>query len=192
MNKQKILEQLVNKKTKDYSFIIIFFIIFSFFTFFVIKPNLTTVFSLQRDLVDLRRLDTQYEQVINNIISVQSSFEKNRDKFSLLDQALPGAPKVNQVVDDINKIASDAGLLMKRMTISEVDLKISKNKEKEKQYTVNIDIDSGFSSITKFIEGITDQRRLKSFKEMTLSKNLKEGTQSSTLRIKIDLDGYYL
>ncbi|QQG44726.1 MAG: type 4a pilus biogenesis protein PilO [Candidatus Roizmanbacteria bacterium] len=187
-----IVNKLFTKKTKDYSFTIVFFIIFSFFTFFVIKPNLTIVFSLQKDLGELKKVDSEYERAIIGILSVQSALEKNRESFPLLNFALPATPLVNQVIDDVKKAASDSGLILGKADINQVSLKESKPNSKNKFYSINISTTSDFKSVEKFINTVIQQRRLKAVKNLSITKDEKESTNSSSLQIKLEIEGSYL
>lgn len=192
MSKNIGFKNILNKKTRDYTFIISFFAIFSFFVFFIIRPNVITVFGLQKDLNDLKILDKKYESAIVNIISIQSIYEKDRDEFPLLDQAIPPAPEVNQVVDDINKAASDAGVPLNKVEIVQVALKQKKNNEELKNYAVNVDTNSDFSSVSKFVSKMIMQRRLKIFNNLNIAREDKESSTSSSLKIKFEIGSYFL
>jgi Tfp pilus assembly protein PilO len=192
MRKNRLLQAFLNKRAKDYSFMIVFFIIFTFFVLFVIRPNVKTVFVLQQELDNLKKLDSDYEKAIFNIVAIQSTLERNRDTFPVLTQAMPSNPQVNKVIDDIKKIASDSSMEMKRIDISEINLKGSDNKDKIKPYIVQIEATSNFVSVSRFLEGLMGQRRLKTIRQLSIVKEIKDSTASSALRIKLEIEGYYL
>ena len=141
---------------------------------------------------DLKTLDTKYETAISGILSIQSSLEKNRDLLPLLDQSLPPIPQVNQVIDDVNKSASDSGLQIRKIAINQVVLKEGKASSALKQYQIDIETASDFPTVNKFMGKVLKQRRLKVIKELSIGKENKESTQSSTLNIKFEIEGYYL
>ena len=60
MDRKKILELLKQKQVQDYTFSIAFFLVFSFFVIFAIRPNLITAFSLQKELEELKLLMEKY------------------------------------------------------------------------------------------------------------------------------------
>ena len=64
MDLTKINKTIFSKKTKDYTFIILFLLIFSIFIFFAVKPSLTTAVSLKKEEFDLQRVDLLYEKKI--------------------------------------------------------------------------------------------------------------------------------
>lgn len=192
VSRNRIVEKLTNKRVKDYSFTIVFFVVFSFFIVFAIRPNLNTVFTLQRQLTELRALDANYENVILHIVDLQTLLENNRDNLYLLDQGLPPTPQVNKVIDDLKRSASEAGLVMKKIDIGEVSLKEDVRKKDLRAFSVAIETDSAFPSIQEFVDRFLTQRRLKMLKNLSIIKESKDSTDSSKLKIKMEVSGYYL
>lgn len=187
-----LLNKIFTKKTKDYGFMIVFFLIFSFFVLFVIRPNLTTVFNLQRERDQLTQLDQDYERAIFNIVSIQSSLERNRESFPLLNDAVPSAAQVNRVIDDITKIASSSSFDIKKIDINQISLKESTDKNETHSYQVFLESAADFNTTRRFINDLLKQRRLKTLKTLNLEQDNKESTQSSFLRIKLEIEGHYL
>lgn len=187
-----LLKKIFTKKTKDYGFMIVFFLIFSFFVLFVIRPNLTTVFNLQRERDQLVQLDQDYERAIFNIVSIQSSLERNRESFPLLNDAVPSAAQVNRVIDDITKIASSSSFDIKKIDINQISLKESADKNEAHSYQVFLESTADFNTTRRFINDLLKQRRLKTLKTLNLEQDNKESTQSSFLRIKLEIEGHYL
>ena len=208
MNREELLAKILNKRVKDYSFPIVFFIIFSVFIFFAIRPNLVTAFSLQRELEELRIQDEQYEQVILNIVNYQTVIEKTRDDIPLLQQAIPDSPEIFAMVNDIKNGASESGIIISDLNISDVTLKEGKKvadpnapppppkpsgtPEENKKYTVNFQVQSNFSEIKSFIQHLLDQRRMKIIEHLDIVTAGETGTQSATFNISFIVDGYYL
>jgi len=123
MDKKALLQLLNKKEVHKYGFTIAFFIIFSFFLVFAIRPNLVTAFTLQKELQDLKIKNKKSEAVILQVVSYQSTLEEYRDKLPLLDQAVPSSPTVAQVVDEVKKSASDSGLLANTISVQQIHLK---------------------------------------------------------------------
>jgi Tfp pilus assembly protein PilO len=192
MNKNDLLENLRNQKVKEYGFTISFFLIFSFFVVFAIRPNLTSVISLNEQLTQLRGLDVQYENSITKIITLQSLIEQNRENFYLLDESLPSTPQVNKVIDDIKKNASESGLVIDKIVVDEVSLKGDTGKKKMRSFSVDLETTSEFENIKKFVSNLFLQRRLKSIQDLTLERDITVSSGSAPLKIKLEIGGYYL
>ena len=192
ISKEELLKEFSTKKAKDYTYAIIFFLTFSFFTFFVIKPNITTVVALEKELKELKEIDLSYSNVIDKIINLQTSVEKTRETVGVLGEALPARPQVNQLIEDIRRSSSESGMIIGKLTISEINLKNKSEKSGYKKIRVDLTSQAGFEEANKFILSLFEQRRIKSVNDITISKDTKESTASATINVKLLVEGYYL
>jgi len=193
MNKNELQRRLLGRKIKDYSFSIGFFLIFSFFIIFVIKPNISLIFSLQKQKSELTNLDNNYQAVIMSIVDVQSKLENARDNLYLLTEAIPAVPDIGGLVNDVSKSASNAGLIITKFNIDQVDLK-HENSDKANFSGVKISLEgeSDFKQAQAFINRLLDQRRLKKIRRLTIANGLPASSGSAALKVQFELDGYYL
>lgn len=191
MNIEVIKKQLTGKRLQDYSYSIFFFLTFSFFLIFVIRPNLINVFSLHEELARLRLLDQNYENVIKKILDIQSFLESNRSDLYLLNQALSSRPQINRILDDINNAASQSGLTVNTMSISSINLKeISEKKDKNK-VLVNLGASADFDQVLRFKTQLEKGRRLKLINSIQMNKE-SYATGSANLDIRLEINTYYL
>jgi len=170
MDKESLKKRLTSKKAQDYSYAIIFFLTFSFFIFFVIRPNLVNVFSLQEELGRLRILDAGYENVIKKIINIQTFLEVNRSDLYLLDQSVSSTPQINKLIEDIEAAATESGLIVNQINISRIDLKEKNKRDSKNTLMVNIATRTGFEETKKFMDDLISQRRLKMLKSVVFEK----------------------
>lgn len=188
-----ISKKIFTKKTTDYTFTILFFLIFSMFIFFAIKPSLTTAASLKREEIDLKAIDSKYEKNIINIASVQSLMEEHREQLPLLTDAISNHPQVNKMIDDITKAGEQTSFVIKKASIGEVNLLDTKNK---KLLTLHLTIEgaSDFDTLMKFIQSLSNQRRLKTIEKMVVTggQEDQQASSSSQLRVVMDIEAYYL
>ncbi|MEO6508396.1 MAG: type 4a pilus biogenesis protein PilO [Patescibacteria group bacterium] len=185
-------EQLLNKKIIDYTFVISFFFIFSFFIIFAIKPNLVTAFKLQKELEELEQIDSNYNQAIETIIKIQSSLEKDRDNLPLLDEALPGQPQINKVIADVQKAASQSGLRVNKLIVTEVPVTYHGTEKSIKNFTITFDSKSDFNEVQQFISGFLAQRRLKLLEKVNLVKSQTVSSESAGLSVTFEIKSYFL
>ena len=192
MDRESLKKQLTSGKIKDYSYAVIFFLTFSFFTFFVIRPNLVNVFSLQEELGRLHILDAGYENVIRKIITIQTFLEANRSDLYLLDQAISSTPQINKIVGDIERAASSSGIIVNQIDISKINLKKDGERNKKTALVVNMSLRTDYNELKEFMEEMLRDRRLKTIKSIVIDKDERIGTMSWVLDIKMQLEGYYL
>lgn len=194
MDRNKILKALSQKKVQNPTFAIVFFLIFSFFVYFAIRPNLVTAFSLQKELQEVRLKNKQYEEQIIQIVNYQTAVEQYRDDFPLLDEAVPPSPGIVKVVDDIRKTASQSGILLQSLSVSdsfEYKNKTTKDPGKMISFTLVANSDMTISQLQQFITNLSNQRRIKTIESITMSKKQIEG-QDDVFSITMNLRGHYL
>jgi len=192
MIKSIIKRKLLVEKVTDYSYTILFFISFAFFTFFVIRPNILTILSLQEELGRLHILDIRYENVIKKIVDIQSFLEENRSDLYLLDEALPTLPQINKLVDDSQFSASNSGMNLSSMSINKVNLKDTEKKLVRKKIGITLEGGANFIQSKEFITEVMNDRRLKMIQKITFDQDTKQGTTGGTLKLLLEVEGYYL
>jgi Tfp pilus assembly protein PilO len=193
MDKQSLVKKLLGKKeAKDYSYAFLFLVISSFFAVFAIKPALSIAFSLKREAADLDHINVLYENNLTKLVDVQTSLEKVRDKTYLLDLAAPKMPETKTLIDDIKQSASSEGILISKLSLSDVDLKNESKSQDLKKISINMETKSNFTAVNKFIHKITDQKRIKTVRSLKILSDEAVASGSSQLRIVMEIEGFYL
>jgi Tfp pilus assembly protein PilO len=192
MDKDTIIKNLTQKRAKDYTYTVVFFLIFSFFLFFIIRPNITNVFQLQRELKDLSELDMAYEQAIQQIITIQSKLETARNDLPVLDEALPQKPEVGTLVESVRQAATDSSIPVQKLLIDDIVLQQPKTISGLQTLGVHFDTTSSFDQIQGFIDHLENQRRLKRITSISLARDSNVGSGSATLHVQLEIEGYYL
>ena len=192
MNKSVIKRKLFVKKATDYTYTVLFFISFAFFTFFVIRPNILTILSLQEEAGKLHILDTGYENVIKKIVDIQYFLQENGQDLYLLDEALPTLPQINKLVVDTQNSASGSGMILSTMSINKVDLRNNEAKLTRKTISITLDGNADFINSKAFITQIMNDRRLKMIQSIGFTQDEKKGSQSGSLKLQLEVEGYYL
>lgn len=185
------LKQLFSQKGKDYIPISLFFIIFSVFVVFIIRPTLTEAFALKKEEADLRQIDQRLGQAVVHILNMQGQLEKNRNMLPLLSEAIPEQPKINKVISDIGQAVDDK-VTLKKINVEEISL-INKNKDRKlKAILLKVEASGSYENSMTFIKNLFLQRRIKSIKQVQFQKGTDEASKSAVLNLTIDMEGYYL
>ncbi len=192
MEKTELLNKLFNKKNKDYTYIILFFLIFSFFVFFAIRPNLVSVFSANSQIRKLRVTDDIYEGQINKIIDIQSALEKTRGDLPLINEAVPYFPELNKVVNDLEKLISKNKLNAQKINIANIDLKDVNKNEKLKAIGIETELIGGFEEVHSFLNDLAQQRRLKAITEIRIEADTEAASKAAELKVNLKMESYYL
>lgn len=192
MDKSKLLKKLFSEKTRDYTYFSLFFIIFSVFVIFAIKPSLTTAFSLKKEAEDLAKVNSYYDKVVMGVVNIQSLLENSRDQIFVMEQAISTRPRVNKVAGDLQSAADENNLKISKLSIEEINL----TKDTQgvlKTVRVSMEARSSFEDLMGFIGSFYQQRRIKALNKLTVSRDNSEvSTGSGQLKVVFDLEGYYL
>ncbi|MGB9882936.1 MAG: type 4a pilus biogenesis protein PilO [Microgenomates group bacterium] len=189
MDKKNLLKIAFNQKTIDYTFAILFFLVFSVFIVLAIKPTLKTIFSLKKQEKDLANIDNLYDKKIINIVSIQSQIEENRENLKYIDQAIPLKADVNKLVDDVKKIADKDSFFISKANISDVNLR--QTTKKIEKVSLNIEGKTKYENLLLFINDLFEQRRIKTIEKLIISKD-NESSDSGQLNVSFIINGFYL
>lgn len=193
IDRSKITVILQEEKVQNYSFSIAFFLIFSLFVYFAIRPNLITAFNLEKEKQDLRLLNRQYEEQILQIVNYQSTIEQNRDKMYLLNEALPPSPSVIKVIDDVKQSATDSGIMLTSVAIDSIEF--AKDVEQFEQvfnFTITTSGRVQLQQFDAFISNIMNQRRIKSIQNLQITRVQSDQSSEDTYTISMSIIGFYL
>lgn len=195
IDRKKIVALLQDKKVQNYGFLIVFFIIFTFFIIFAIRPNLTTAFNLQKELQDLKLQNREFESKIQKIVSYQTFLETYRNDLPLLDEAVPYSPEIAKVIEDVRQSATDSGVLIQSLKVESVDYKAKATDAGIKGFSINAEAEATTANMRSFFDLLLKQRRLKSLDLVDLTKSDFTGEESSDIniyRIRLIISSSYL
>lgn len=192
MDKNIILKHFFNKKAQSYGYVVVFLVIFSFFIIFIIKPNINLVFQLNKEKNYLELLDKSYENVIIEIVNLQSEMEKIRPNIDVIDQSLPNQVEIDKVVDDLQKAASASSVSARKVNFSSFSLINKSTDRKLKGIQFNIDFLSSFKNFSNYMKFLLNQRRLKGINQIIFDKSLNISSDSANLNIKLIGEIFYL
>jgi len=192
MDRKRILDQLKDQKVQNYSYNIIFFVIFAFFAVFAIRPNLMTAFNLQKELQGLKLKSQEYEAEIQQIVDYQTKVEQYRDQFYLLDEAIPKTPAIAKVLEDIRQSATDSGVILTSIAVEEVSIKTVEKQPSLKSFGLTVNVDGEFITLKNFLDTLLNQRRIKAVDNIEITKVRQEEGTSNLFTITMLVKGAYL
>jgi Tfp pilus assembly protein PilO len=192
LDRKKIASLLKEEKVQSYSYSIGFFLIFSLFVYFAIRPNLITAFNLEKEKQDLKLQNKQYEEQILQIVNYQSTIEQYRDKMGLLDEAVPPSPNVVKVIDDIKQSASESGIALTSVSIDTIEFKKDVEQYEEVyNFKINTTGKIQVQQFDAFLASLINQRRIKSIDTFQINKVQTEDN-SESYNISLSITGFYL
>ncbi|OGK39807.1 hypothetical protein A3F34_01075 [Candidatus Roizmanbacteria bacterium RIFCSPHIGHO2_12_FULL_44_10] len=190
-----IKEALKSPQVRDYSYAILFFLVSSFFAFFVIRPVLSIAISLRKEGIELQKINETYEKNIAAVLKIQANLEEIRPRKQVIDTALPSQPELNGIIKDIRSAAAQEGIAVLSLSVSGIEIKSDKPPERIKPNSIEaeIDINADFNQLNSFIHAMTNQRRIKTIKALRVRRELSTGSEQQVkLHLTMNIETYYL
>lgn len=187
MKKEQLVELLLGKKNRDYTYNVLFFLIFAFFVFAAIRPNLVTAFSLQQQLQELKLKNVQADEKVLKIVSYQYLLTDYRDTLSKVDIAVPSSIEISKIVSDLRTVSRESNLELSSFSIDSVNFIEEKNSGTLYTINANISTSGSLSELQTLIKGILNQLRLKNMDSVSLTRS-----GESTFDFSVVIKSYYL
>jgi hypothetical protein len=78
------------------------------------------------------------------------------------------------------------------MSINKVDLRDTEKKTERRKISITLDGTADFLQSKEFITQVMNDRRLKMIRQITFDQDEKKGTASGSLKLLLEVEGYYL
>lgn len=182
---KKMAEFLKKEEFKAYTMAVLSFFALSFFTLFAIKPTLSTLFSLRRQIADASQVDKKLEEKINLLLQGQEEYQKNEESLFLVDEALPKEPQFISLVRKIEKIAEEEEVVISSLQVEGFDfLKNDKGEENPEGFRFSLSLFSSYNQVESFLKELMNLRRIITLESLEISERPEEEQANLDLRGK--------
>ena len=194
----KITDFYQKKQVKFYTSLILTLSAIAFFTFLAIRPTLTVISSLRKEISDQEKVVTKLEEKLKNLGRAQQEYQEVKSELYLLNEALPKTPQLSLFLGQLEVLARENNLAISAIQTSEVPLDgnkiLSKNgkggKSSWPSFTVKFSLSGGYQEIEKFLTSVTILRRMTHIKSVFI--NSKKSSGESTLNFRPEIEVFYL
>lgn len=150
----------------------------TFFALAAIKPTLTTIAQLTREIKDKREASQKLQQKINAIVAAQKVYAKNVDLLPLLDEALPEKNEFPRLAFFLEELASSSGVELKSLDFEKITTKQKSTTTNDKPLASSLRISLGvagdFLKLKDFLNGLESSRRVLKMELVSFSQ-VKKG-----------------
>lgn len=170
------------KDVKVYTSLTLSLLAIAFFGVFAIKPTLTTIAGLWKELQDKRMVNQKLQEKINNLNQAQTNFAQISDQVYLLDQALPQNPSVSQLIWQLEILAQKSNVTIKSLGVEPLELQ-GKNKNSKNEVLFNLNLSGDYENLKTFLGSLENLRRVITINSFAFSQSKKEEVQTLTLNL---------
>jgi len=200
---QTITPFLQSPRTKNYSTVIFFFLVLSVFGWYAIRPTIQTILYLQREIKDKTEIDKKMDAKIYALIEVNTAYEQNQTLLPVLSEAIPVTPEALDIVSQINLLASEKGVVLSSLSMSNIPLATQsaestpKNIKPVTEIPITFSIQGPFLSVLTFLKELILMRRIVTIQSMnfipikTVSLSASESGKPTSIKVSMTVLTYY-
>ena len=119
---------LRNKFAKTYSSLIFSLITIFVFSFYAIRPTVTTILSLQKSITEQTSIQTKLQQKVSNLSQGKLNYENIDPQVKTkVNNLIPDNPELARLVNSLNYAADQAEASVAGIQIQAVELEDKKN-----------------------------------------------------------------
>lgn len=134
-----------------------------FLAIFAIKPTITTMSDLIKEIEEKEKLEQQLTQKIASLQTAQNQYLIFEPLLPFLDEAIPTNPEIIKSAKIIEKIAADNQVIIKNLSISELPGNAPDgtyfSQTSKQNMTVSLSITGDYVSIRNFVETMRNSRK---------------------------------
>jgi len=151
----------------------------SFFGFFAIKPTISTILELQKEVKDNQYVLNQIDVKIENLTQLGEQYSNLKDDIPVVTNAVPMQPDAPILFAQIQSIAQTSDITIKKLQNFEVEI-IRNDKEANKNYysySFSVAGSGSFKNISAFMQKLVNMGRVINIETFSINNvaDLKNG-----------------
>ncbi len=134
----------------------------SFFGFFAIKPTVSTILKLQKELSDSQQVLNQMETKIKNLTELRKQYFNLQGDIPIVTSAITIQPDAPVLFAQIKSIAQTSSVIIKKLQNFEVEVLRNDKSANKNYYSYSFAIagSGSFENISKFMQILTNMERV--------------------------------
>ncbi len=185
----KLLPDMHKENTRAFVMLALTFASMSFFGIFAIKPTLSTIVDLKKQLADSTFVHEQLTTKLANLSSLQQKYNLLTADLPLLLDAIPKNAQAPLLMAQVESLSQKANIKVKSFRIFEVQLTTDKKTPPSgSSFGFSLVAEGGYENIMSFVTSLTRFNRIVTIESVSISK---EQNQEGNLVLSLRGKQYY-
>lgn len=129
------------------------------FSIYAIKPTVLTIIELNNEIKSKENTVLLLTQKISDLKIASNILQKESANLEFIDNAVPTGANVQQLVNQIEKMALDKSVTIRNLSSSNIFLKGSSDKKIENSVPVSFSVTGNYQNLFQFLQTIENLRR---------------------------------
>lgn len=175
-------------RVRAYTVLILSFFTMSFFGVFAIKPTLTTIARLQREIADGQILNEKLERKIITLSQLKEQRDKMENDLPLVSKALPSEPKFYSFLQDLEHFAQETNATISSVRLEAINL-TKKHIDSPTKITASLTLAGDYSATYEFLNRLLNDSRIYTLDRFDIQSTLKG---ENVIKLDLKVNSYYL
>lgn len=177
---QQLLLLKTKKETGAYFYLILTLLAVSFFGFFALRPAISTITNLQKQLSDSQNVLTALQTKISVLHSLSGQYASLTPNLPLVYEAIPTSSEIPTLTRQIETLSQENNVELTQFSTSSIESYPLSTANKLYGYSFSIVVIGDSISINSFLNNITSFSRILSIQKITTGK-IQDGKQNLAL-----------
>lgn len=167
-----VIEPLFTKpEFKAYTMIVLSLFTLSFFGYFAIRPTLSTITNLTKQIKDETLVDQKLQEKINALSEAQVEYEMIKPDLGVVSNALPGEANFPPFIKSLERLATESGTTMTQLSFRNINLSPPEATTSAKEVPVGftLTVSGEYPNLSDFIKRLATLERLTAIEKVGLS-----------------------
>lgn len=166
-----LLPDFKEKRTQQFSGIVLTIVAFSFFGLFAINPTLSTIAKLKKELKDAQFVDTALTQKIAALAILQQKYAALENDIPVVLTAIPKNPLVPELLGEIQAVAQSSGVKLDNFQNFQTELVGPMNSDQASHsYSFSLTATGPFEDLSNMISALAQMQRIITIEASALRK----------------------
>jgi Tfp pilus assembly protein PilO len=181
-----ILPNLASEKSQKFFGTVLTLCALSFFGLFAIKPTVSTIFKLDREIKDNQVVYDQLEIKIKNLTELRTLYSNLQTDLPIIMSAITAQPDVSLLFAQIQSIAQITNITINKLQNFEVEILRNKNSIEKDYYSYTFFVagTGSYENISNFIQTLSSMERVINIDTFTIGNKTYQNNESQAFDIK--------
>jgi Tfp pilus assembly protein PilO len=153
---------LTSERSQKFLGLILTLCALSFFGFFAIRPTISIILKLRKEIVDSEFVLSQLETKTKNLNNLRKQYQSLQNDLSVITDAITIHPEAQLLFAQIQSIAQTSGVAINKLQNFEVEVVEGDKNNNKNYYSYSFSVagTGSFERISKFISTLTGMQRV--------------------------------
>jgi len=175
---------LKTKRAAAYLMLFLSLLALSFFGSFAIRPTLTTITQLKRQIKDSQFVDKKLDEKMDQLVQAKNDYQLVSSIIPKVYQALPKKPEVTMLLKELERLAKESDATISALSFQSISYSKTGEENKLSAIDFSLTLKGEYFPIREFFNGLSKTKRIITLESFKIAPQSEEKILSLYLKGK--------